>query len=164
MELVQKPINIREWLRDITLQNQVLADAKGLRFTVEVDEQLPECLVMDAARLKQVVINLLSNAFKFTEDGQVSLQVYCNDADTWKLIIGDTGIGIPAHAQDTIFEEFRQLDGTSRRQYSGTGLGLAIVRKLVLLMGGNIRLKSEVGKGSTFTVILPLVQEPVTVG
>jgi signal transduction histidine kinase len=159
MELVQKPFNVREWVNDIRLQNQVLADEKGLCFAVELDERLPESLVCDAARLKQVVINLLSNAFKFTEAGQVSFQISQHDAENWKIVVSDTGIGIPAHAQNTVFEEFRQVDGTSRRQHGGTGLGLAIVRRLVLMMGGNIRLKSEVGKGSTFTVTLPLVLE-----
>lgn len=163
MELVQKPFHVRDWLRDVVAQNQVLADTKGLRFVVELDEELPECLVGDAARLKQVVINLLSNAFKFTEVGQVNFQVCRNDRQSWKIVVSDTGIGIPAHAQDTVFEEFRQLDSTSRRSYSGTGLGLAIVRKLVLTMGGNIRLKSETGKGSSFAIILPLVQEPEVV-
>lgn len=159
MDLAQKPFNVAEWVREIALQNRVLADEKGLRFEVELDEHLPECITGDASRLKQVVINLLSNAFKFTEAGEVRLQVRRNDRESWKIIVSDTGIGIPAHAQDTVFEEFRQLDGSSRRQYSGTGLGLAIVRKLVLMMGGNIRLKSETGKGSTFFVTLPLVKE-----
>lgn len=159
MELVQRPFHVRDWLDDIVQQNQVLADTKGLRFVVELDDHLPEYIVGDAARLRQVVINLLSNAFKFTETGQVTFQVSGNDRQSWKIIVSDTGIGIPAHAQETIFEEFRQLDSTSRRQYSGTGLGLAIVRKLVLTMGGSIRLKSETGKGSTFSIILPLMEE-----
>ncbi|MBI5667302.1 MAG: PAS domain S-box protein [Chloroflexi bacterium] len=157
MDLSPKPFNVADWVREIALQNQVLADEKGLRFVVELDDHLPACVTGDHARLKQVVINLLSNAFKFTEAGEVRLQVSRNDRESWKIIVSDTGIGIPAHAQDTVFEEFRQLDSTSRRQYSGTGLGLAIVRRLVLMMGGSIRLKSETGKGSTFSITLPLV-------
>ena len=109
--------------------------------------------------MKQVVINLLSNAIKFTDDGQVTVSIGHNDLDTWRIAVADSGAGIPPHAQETVFDEFRQVDGTSRRQHSGTGLGLAIVRKLVLMMDGNIRLTSEVGKGSTFIVTLPLVTE-----
>jgi signal transduction histidine kinase len=159
MELVLKPFKLRAWLDDIVLQYQVLAEEKGLQFAVEYDDKLPEVFVGDAARLKQIVINLIANAVKFTEAGQVKLEVSRNDRDTCKIIVSDTGIGIPAHARDTIFEEFRQVDGTSRREHGGTGLGLAIVRKLVLIMGGTIRLKSEVGKGSAFTVIVPYAKE-----
>jgi signal transduction histidine kinase len=85
-----------------------------------------------------------------------------NDANTWRLIVTDTGVGIPVHAQDTIFEEFRQVDNTSTRRHGGTGLGLAIVRKLALMMGGTIRVKSELGKGSTFTMVLPYMTETVS--
>jgi signal transduction histidine kinase len=85
----------------------------------------------------------------------VTLEISPNDRYTWKISVADTGIGIPAHAQETIFEEFRQVDGSTNRQHGGTGLGLAIVRRLVLMMGGTIRLKSEVGKGSEFSIILP---------
>jgi PAS domain S-box-containing protein len=157
MDLIQKPFALRAWLDDIVLQNRVLAESKSLQFDYDLDALLPEKVIADATRLKQVVINLLSNAIKFTDSGMVRLEILKNDRDTWKIVVTDTGIGIPAHAQETVFDEFRQVDGTSRRQHGGTGLGLAIVRKLVLMMGGNIRLKSEVGKGSTFTVILPLV-------
>ncbi len=159
MELAQRPFDVRDWMNDIVLQNRVLAENKKLQFNVDIDPQLPETLVGDSARLKQVVINLLSNAIKFTDTGSVSLTVDCQDQDTWRLVVADTGMGIPAHSQETIFDEFRQVDGTSRRQHSGTGLGLAIVRKLVLIMGGNIRLKSDIGQGTTFTVTLPLVTE-----
>lgn len=157
MDLIQKPFALRAWLDDIVLQNRVLAESKRLHFDYELDAHLPEKVIADATRLRQVVINLLSNAIKFTDSGSVRLEILKNDRDTWKIVVTDTGIGIPAHAQETVFDEFRQVDGSSRRQHGGTGLGLAIVRKLVLMMGGNIRLKSEVGKGSTFTVILPLV-------
>jgi PAS domain S-box-containing protein len=155
MDLVQKPFNVREWLDEIVAETRVLPDEKGLRFDVKLDDSLPAALVADSARLKQVVINLLSNAFKFTEQGTVTLEVSPNDRHTWKISVADTGLGIPAHAQETIFEEFRQVDGSTNRQHGGTGLGLAIVRRLVLMMGGTIRLSSEVGKGSQFTIILP---------
>jgi len=105
----------------------------------------------------------LSNAFKFTEEGSVKLAVRRQGKERWELIVSDTGVGIPPHAQEYIFDEFRQVDGTTRRKHGGTGLGLAIVRNLCLMMGGNIRVKSQVGEGSTFTVLLPLLESaPVT--
>ncbi len=159
MELLEKSFNLRVWLDDIIAENRILAEEKGLEFNVELDQQLPPTLVGDSARLKQVIINLLSNAIKFTDTGSVNIDISRNDPDTWKIVVSDSGVGIPVHAQETIFEEFRQVDGTTRRQHGGTGLGLAIVRKLVLMMGGSIRLKSEVDKGSTFTVIVPLVRD-----
>jgi len=163
MELLEKSFNLREWLDDIVAQNRILAEEKGLQFAVDLDQQLPPTLISDSARLKQVVINLLSNAIKFTDHGEVKIDISVNDPTTWKIVVSDTGMGIPVHAQETIFEEFRQVDGTARRQHGGTGLGLAIVRKLVLMMGGSIRLKSEMDKGSTFTVIVPLMRDAESV-
>lgn len=159
MELVHRPFNVQSWVEEIVSQNKVLAEAKGLDFEVELEAQMPETVVGDAARIKQIAINLVSNAIKFTDVGSVKMQVGRNDIETWKLVVSDTGVGIPVHAQDTIFEEFRQVDNTSTRRHGGTGLGLAIVRKLALLMGGTIRVKSELGKGSTFTMILPYMKE-----
>ena len=161
MDLIQKSFNVKKWLDEIVSQNRVLAEKKQLCFEASLDAQLPETLVADSERLKQVVINLLSNASKFTDTGYVKIEIARNDADTWKIIVSDSGLGIPSHAQETIFEEFRQVDGSTRRQHGGTGLGLAIVRKLVLMMGGTIRLKSEVGNGSTFTIILPYLADPL---
>src|SRR5207244_3326908 len=93
---------------------------------------------------------------KFTDKGDVRITFKRRSSNDWNIVVQDTGIGIPHHAQDIIFEKFRQVDGTSRRAYKGTGLGLAIVKELCLLMGGNIRVNSEPGQGSTFTVSLPL--------
>lgn len=162
MDILRKPFHLRDWITEIVDQNRILAEEKGLQLEVDVDPQLPDIVIGDAVRLKQVVINLLSNAIKFTETGSVQIQLCYNDRNTWKIIVRDSGIGIPAHAQETVFEEFRQVDGTPSRQYGGTGLGLAIVRKLVLMMGGSIRLKSEVGKGSAFTIIIPDLKEVET--
>jgi PAS domain S-box-containing protein len=158
-EIVHNPFNLRDWMNEIVRQNRGLAEEKGLLFDVDIDPQLPETLIGDSARLKQIVINLVSNAVKFTEKGAVKVNLSANDADSWKIAVTDSGIGIPPHAQDTIFDEFRQLDSSSTRQYGGTGLGLAIVKKLVLLMGGKINLKSETGEGSTFTITIPYVKE-----
>jgi two-component system, sensor histidine kinase and response regulator len=160
MELVQKPFALRPWLDEIEAQVRGLADEKHLAYSASLDERLPYELLGDAARIKQIAINLLSNAFKFTDKGSVKIQLRKHGRDAWKLIVEDTGIGIPSHAQEVIFEEFRQVDSSSQRRQGGTGLGLSIVRKLCLMMGGNIRVKSKVGEGSIFTVILPLT-EPV---
>jgi signal transduction histidine kinase len=133
----------------------VLADKKGLNFELGLDTSLPETLYGDEEAISKVAINLLSNAIKFTEQGAVSLALDCVDT-TWSITVTDTGIGIPPHAREFIFEEFRQVDQTSRRKYGGTGLGLAIVQKYVRSMGGTVNVKSEAGQGSTFTVTLPL--------
>ena len=101
-------------------------------------------------------MNLLGNATKFTDAG--SITVFLRGVDgAVELSIADTGVGIPPDDLPHIFDEFRQVDGSSRREYGGTGLGLSIVRKLSLLMGGNVRVQSQAGVGSTFTVLLPLI-------
>lgn len=157
LELVEKPFSLRACLGEVMTQNKVLADAKGLDFTLEVDERLPEVIVGDYGRIKQIVINLVSNAIKFTDRGSVTVKAELADASTWRISVADTGVGIPPHQQEVIFDEFHQAENGLDR--GGTGLGLAIVRKLVLTMRGNIRVSSEVGRGSTFTVTLPLVTE-----
>jgi signal transduction histidine kinase len=156
IEVVKEPLVVRDWLDEITDQIQGLAEQKNLNFEVVLDERMPRMIVGDAARLKQIALNLLSNAIKFTNAGSVKLIVRNQGRHRWELVVSDTGIGIPSHAQEYIFDEFRQVDGTSRRKHGGTGLGLTIVRNLCLMMGGNIRVTSQVGKGSTFTVLLPL--------
>lgn len=163
LEIVNKAFNLPEWVADVTAQIEGLVKGKALSFDVELDPRMPDIIVGDPARIKQLAINLLSNAFKFTHEGSVRLQLRKHGRDAWKLIVSDTGLGIPSHMQETIFEEFRQVDSGSQRSKGGTGLGLSIVRKLTLMMGGNVRLKSQVGEGSTFTVILPLVEEIVPV-
>jgi HAMP domain-containing protein/CheY-like chemotaxis protein/signal transduction histidine kinase len=145
-----------------------LAQDKGLEFTIETDPSLPASILTDQKRLQQILKNLLSNAFKFTAQGRVSLQIKpverrghfaidsLNQAD---LVVGfsvvDTGIGIPADKQQIIFEPFQQADGTTSRKYGGTGLGLSISREIARLLGGEIRMASIAGEGSTFTVYLP---------
>ncbi|MEM9950466.1 MAG: histidine kinase N-terminal 7TM domain-containing protein [Chloroflexota bacterium] len=159
MELKLRPMHLSTWMNELVVQNQVLADNKNLTFTIEIDHHLPETLIGDADRLRQIAVNLLSNAFKFTNEGTVTFQILKHDSQLWSIIVTDTGIGIPPHKQETIFNEFQQADTSSTREHSGTGLGLAIVRKLVLMMGGHIRLQSELDKGSTFTVLLPLITD-----
>lgn len=158
LDLVSIPFSPTETAQFWRQSVGVLAEQKGLSFEVNVDNSLPPILYGDRDRLTQVTTNLLSNAFKFTAEGGVTLNLK-KKGIFWLIEVKDTGIGIPPHAQEYIFDEFRQVDGTSMRSYGGTGLGLAITRKLVLMMRGTIKVDSEIGKGSTFTVMLPLQAE-----
>lgn len=163
VEIVHGPMQVREWTNEIVLQTRGLADDKGVEFQLDYDANMPEIVIGDPDRIKQIVINLLSNAIKFTHEGHVKLGVRVANAAHWEITVEDTGIGIPPHALEYIFDEFRQVDDSSSREFSGTGLGLAIVRNLSLLMDGNIRVTSKVGQGTTFIVTLPLVQEAAVI-
>ena len=120
----------------------------------EVAKDLP-LMKTDRDKLKQVVLNLLSNAVKFTEEGEIKVSAW-QENGALKLVVSDTGIGMKKEALDYIFEEFRQADMSSTRRYGGTGLGLAIAKKFINLMGGDIVVESEVGKGSKFTITIPI--------
>jgi signal transduction histidine kinase len=136
-----------------------LADAKQIQFAYLVDRDLPAAVTGDLTRLRQVLVNLMSNAIKFTEQGEVLLRVTreSEDGDLVRFSISDTGPGIPHDRISRIFEEFRQEDSSTTRVHGGTGLGLAISRRLAEAMGGAISVASEVGSGSTFsfTATLP---------
>ncbi len=155
MEMVYTPVEPQALARQWKNQMSVLAEQKNLTFETVIAQALPTQLYADQERLSQVAVNLLSNAFKFTEKGCVKLTLR-PEGESFVLEVSDTGIGIPPHALNYIFDEFRQLDGSSRRAYGGSGLGLAIVRNLCRMMDGNIRVVSAVGEGSTFIVTLPL--------
>ncbi len=143
-------------LENVRANLTVLARNKGLRFVAELDPALPAELIGDERRLQQILINLSGNAVKFTEQGEVRVSFVKLSVSQWALRVADTGAGIPKEAQEYIFESFRQVDNSITRNNRGTGLGLSITKQLVELMGGRIELESKVGRGSTFTVILPL--------
>jgi signal transduction histidine kinase/DNA-binding response OmpR family regulator/HAMP domain-containing protein len=150
-----------------------ISESKNLRFGIEMDNKLPDTLETDIQRLNQILKNLLSNAFKFTEKGEVKLRVY-EASHNWKQTnpsldnakkvvafeIKDSGIGISKDKQNIIFEAFQQAEGSTSRKYGGTGLGLSISRGLADLLGGSIELESEPGIGSTFTLFLPIDYKP----
>jgi len=149
-----------------------LASDKGLEFNVKFDSKLPQTIRTDEKRLQQIVLNLLSNAFKFTSKGDVTLAVTCADrgwSPTHPVLSGaeraveisvtDTGIGIPEEKQKLIFEAFQQADGTTSRKFGGTGLGLSISREIARLLGGELQVHSKPGEGSTFTLYIPLAAE-----
>jgi signal transduction histidine kinase len=129
---------------------------------MEIAPGLPAAIRTDATRLKQILKNLLANAFKFTPRGAVRLRVVPRGDKSVAFEVSDTGIGIPPDKQRIIFEAFQQADGSTSRQYGGTGLGLSISRELTRLLGGELELASEPGKGSTFTLVLPLSDERTT--
>jgi signal transduction histidine kinase/CheY-like chemotaxis protein len=132
-----------------------LAADKGLNFETQLLADAPPMLYTDRQRLEQVLKNLLSNALKFTEQGTVSLSVTSQPGAGIAFMVRDSGIGIAADQQQSIFEAFRQADGTTNRRYGGTGLGLSISRDLATLLGGSISVSSEPGQGSVFTLVLP---------
>jgi signal transduction histidine kinase/HAMP domain-containing protein/DNA-binding response OmpR family regulator len=161
-------VSFNEIVRNTERTFRPMAESKKLELRVQLDEALPGVIHTDAGRLQQVLNNLLANAFKFTEAGFVRLEI-SSVAQGWTpghkqletaasviaFSVTDSGIGIPAEKQKMIFEAFQQADGTTSRKYGGTGLGLSISREIVRLLGGEIKLQSELGRGSTFTVYLP---------
>ncbi|HEY8967653.1 MAG TPA: ATP-binding protein, partial [Puia sp.] len=154
VELESVPVNIRALLRKVEAQFSMQVQEKGLSFLIDVDEKLEAEFLTDETRLNQVLSNLLSNAIKFTHKGFITLgarKISSNSKrSTVQFMVKDTGIGIPAHKQQEIFESFTQADTDTTRKYGGTGLGLAITKKLVSLFSGELMLDSREGLGSTF--------------
>jgi signal transduction histidine kinase len=158
MQLHHSPVDLSEFLRTIYDMMRVQAEGKGLAFKLEIDGDLPLTIYTDEKRLRQVLINLLSNAVKFTESGSIIFRVY-QKLGSLCFEVEDTGPGIPEDLQKAVFSPFKQLEGDGRN-IEGTGLGLSIVKKLLKLMGSEIELYSEAGKGSTFSFSLPIISRP----
>ena len=159
LELENASFSVRKVIQDSVKALSVRASQKGLGLKLEIQPDVPAKIVGDANRLRQIVVNLLSNAIKFTEKGEVVVHAHVissrNERINLLFEISDTGIGIPDDKQSVIFEAFAQVDGSMTRRFGGTGLGLAIVSSLVKKMGGDIRVRSKLGEGSTFAFNLP---------
>lgn len=163
MEIRPESVRLGQLLDDLGRVFRPMAEQKGLKFHTQILDHCPASIETDRQRLEQVLKNLLANAFKFTQQGEVELAIRKADDRNLAFAVRDTGIGIQRQQQEVIFEAFRQADGTTNRQYGGTGLGLSISRELSRLLGGEIRLVSEPGQGSTFTVIVPITYDPAAV-
>jgi PAS domain S-box-containing protein len=159
IELNIAPFKSADLVAEIRAKMELLAQTKGLSLRTSVASNIPETLRGDRHRLRQILINLINNAIKFTEKGEINLAFYCPSPTTWAIKVSDTGPGIPLEAQSHIFEPFIQVDGSMTRTYNGAGLGLSIVKHLTTLMGGQVTLESQLGQGSTFTISLPLTSE-----
>jgi len=156
LDLHVEPASVSELLEDLRALLAPQFEDKGLSLNVEVDAQAPAEIETDVDKVRQVLKNFLANAVKFTERGEVTLRATAA-APPYRLAlaVSDTGIGIPPGKHESIFEAFQQADGSTSRRYGGTGLGLTISRQLADLLGGEIRLRSAVGEGATFTLLLP---------
>ena len=160
MELEQIDFNLRHCVEDIADLLALRAQEKGLEFICLIDEELPDYVCGDPGRIRQVLTNLLGNAVKFTEKGEVSLHVGVGEKSADRVTIlcevRDTGIGISPEDQKRLFQPFTQVDSSTARRFGGTGLGLSITRQLIQLMDGHIKMESEVGRGSIFRLALAL--------
>ena len=156
LELSPETVNLAPLLEDVIGTARQLAEQNKNRLVLDAQENLGQ-LTVDPMRLRQILLNLLSNACKFTKQGEVKLRVKrVVDGRNWmEIAVADTGIGMTPEQQAKLFEEFTQADSSTARQYGGTGLGLAITRRLARMMGGDVTVASEPGKGSVFTVRLP---------
>jgi len=161
MEVWVEPVDIRELIDDVVGTMQVLVNKNGNRLSVDLQSD-QETVLLDGAKLRQIMINLLGNAAKFTTNGKIDLKVEKQDRQLI-MMVADTGIGMSEDQQAHVFEEFRQADMSTTREYGGTGLGLSITQRLCQLMGGTIKVNSVLSKGSTFTVCLPLPTKEVNV-
>ncbi|HZU87149.1 MAG TPA: ATP-binding protein [Anaerolineaceae bacterium] len=155
IQISNQPFAIQK-IRDQALAFKIKAESKNLRYTVRLDPDLPNLILGDEKRVRQILNNLISNAIKFTEHGEVHVSFAANGAQNWMIEVRDTGPGIPREVQSRVFDPFWQLDTSITRSKEGYGLGLSIVKQITELIGGEVSLQSEPGQGSTFRVILPL--------
>jgi CheY-like chemotaxis protein/CHASE3 domain sensor protein len=160
VEVLAEPLSLQRLSSDLSGLFHPMAEDRGLGFEIDLSPQTPHTIHTDRQRLEQILKNLLSNAFKFTQTGGVRLAIAPNLAGGLSFRVEDTGIGVPPEHQESIFEAFRQADGTISRRYGGTGLGLSISRELARLLGGAITLESRPGEGSIFTLSIPLAYDP----
>jgi signal transduction histidine kinase len=159
MQIQTKPFKTQEILLELHNVMDLIAQKKGLNLVCDVDPGVPSTLKGDPDRIHQILVNLTTNAVKFTDQGDVRVHLFTPDPTHWAFEVSDHGIGISKKAQEYIFDPFRQADDTATRTYGGIGLGLSIVKKLVNYMGGEIHLVSEPGQGTIITITLPLQPE-----
>ncbi len=155
MEIAVTEIDLGHFASSLLQRFRLLAETKGLALTVTTNTDLPKSLLTDSGKLDQIVNNLVGNAIKFTEHGHVTVNIKRLDTAI-AIEVCDSGIGIPADKIESVFQAFEQVDGSSTRSYGGTGLGLTISRRLAQFLGGDIKVDSTEGKGSTFRLMLPL--------
>ncbi|MEX5359332.1 response regulator [Klebsiella pneumoniae] len=157
MQVDEEPLEIRPFIQSLIRPHMPAASEKGIELLVDISPAVPEVLIVDGPRLRQILTNLLGNALKFTHQGEVLLAIApADDESRWRFRIRDTGIGIAPEKQKAIFEAFSQADSSTTRRYGGTGLGLTISARLVSLMGGELTVESQPGTGSEFAFTLPL--------
>ncbi len=157
MQVDHAEMNLRDKLASLGRLWEPKAAANGVRLQVEVAEDVPACVMTDPLRVQQILFNLLSNAVKFTEGGTITVDVDFHKPDRRLIVaVSDTGCGIPADRLAGVFDSFEQVDAGTTRRHGGTGLGLAISRRLAQIMGGDLTAQSTVGRGSTFTLSLPV--------
>ena len=150
VELVEKPFSVREMLTEMRSQMTSLADIKKITFDLSVDQRLPDLMIGDEFQLRRAIGNLVSNAIKFTDEGVVTVQANLLNANSWSIVVKDSGIGIAPHELEYIFDPFRQADGTYQRAYGGTGLGLAIVKEIAEKHKGDVWAQAGHERGITF--------------
>ncbi|MEZ0183717.1 ATP-binding protein [Flavobacterium oncorhynchi] len=151
------PFSLTEIIEDTAKSIQSVYEQKNIDLIINVDEKLKTRIVGDPFRLKQILTNIIGNAFKFTEEGFIKISAYCtDDENSFAITIEDTGIGIEKGNQKLVFEEFAQANESIEKKYGGTGLGLSICQKIIAILGGSLKLESTFGKGSTFKIKLPL--------
>ena len=151
------PYSVRATLSDIVAGFSTQLNERDLWLTLDFDDKLPDRLIGDPGRIRQVVANLISNATKFTENGGITVRASLNEAELLAIEVTDTGSGIPVERQAAIFESFTQADNSTARTHGGSGLGLTISKRLTEMMGGELNLTSEVGVGSTFVATVKIV-------
>ncbi len=164
IELEYEPVELRQVFKDIQQIFSLKAKSKGLDINLNIDKQLPDYLLLDEARIRQILLNLVGNAVKFTDKGEINISCKVssfldnNDRISLEMKVSDTGIGIPDSQKELIFEAFKQQEGQSVKAYGGTGLGLTITKRLVEMMGGSVYVESIQGEGSTFVLYFPEVK------
>ncbi len=163
VQIQPETVPLKQLADDLRQSFQPVANDRGLQFDIVVGDDAPPSISSDRLRLEQILKNLLSNAFKFTQAGGVTLRVERVADEGLSMAVTDSGIGIPEEQHQNIFEAFRQADGAINRKYGGTGLGLSISRELARLLGGAITLRSAPGEGSTFTLTVPIAYDPAQV-